>query len=243
MKQLFDHAIKLGLLLNNPASAFKVNDAGGIEKSRERALSLEEIGQEFKIFREHSDSFSRDNYLACALLLLLAVRKSELTEAPWAEFDLNEKKWSLPKERSKSGVAIVIPLPPLAMKILEELKVRAFGSDYAFPNRKSSKNLHMGKDTLNRAIAKLFGIEPGRKQQPPNVMGDIEYFTVHDLRRTCRSLLASLSVPPHVAERCLNHKLKGVEGVYDRYDYFEERKDALKKLADTLNNSLGYNFF
>ncbi|EAN7518268.1 DUF4102 domain-containing protein, partial [Salmonella enterica] len=115
MKQLFDHAIKLGLLLNNPASAFKVNDAGGIEKSRERALRLEEIGQVFKIFREHSDSFSRDNYLACALLLLLAVRKSELTEAPWAEFDLDEKKWSLPKERSKSGVAIVIPLPPLAM--------------------------------------------------------------------------------------------------------------------------------
>ncbi|CAK9886936.1 MAG: hypothetical protein XXXJIFNMEKO3_03386 [Candidatus Erwinia impunctatus] len=50
MKQLFDHAIKLGLLLNNPASAFKVNDAGGIEKSRERALSLEEIGQVFEIF-------------------------------------------------------------------------------------------------------------------------------------------------------------------------------------------------
>ncbi len=63
--------------------AFKVNDAGGIEKSRERALSLEEISQVFKVvFREHSDSFSRDNYLACALLLLLAVRKSELTEAP-----------------------------------------------------------------------------------------------------------------------------------------------------------------
>ncbi|MFU8907685.1 hypothetical protein ACNARK_12735 [Proteus sp. DFP240708] len=83
MKQLFDHSIKLGLLQSYPAMAFKVNDAGGIEKSRERALSLEEISQVFKVvFREHSDSFSRDNYLACALLLLLAVRKSELTEAP-----------------------------------------------------------------------------------------------------------------------------------------------------------------
>ncbi|MCQ8865162.1 integrase, partial [Escherichia coli] len=100
---------------------------------------------------------------------------------------------------------------PLAIKILEELKVRAFGSDYVFPNRRVSTSRHMGKDTLNRAIAKLFGVEPGKKKQPPNVMGNIEYFTVHDLRRTCRSLLASLSVPPHVAERCLNHKLKGVE--------------------------------
>ncbi|WP_370425873.1 tyrosine-type recombinase/integrase [Pantoea vagans] len=234
MKQLFDHGIKLGLIQSNPATAFKVNDAGGVEKSRERALSLEEITHVFKVFREHSDSFSRDNYLACALLLLLAVRKSELTEAPWSEFDLNEKKWSLPKERSKSGVGIVIPLPPLAIEILNELKVRAFGSSYVFPNRRVSNSQHMAKDTLNRAIAKLFGIEPGKKKKPKNVMGDIEYFTVHDLRRTSRSLLASLTVPPHVAERCLNHKLKGVEGIYDRYDYFEERKEALYHLTGLL---------
>ncbi|MEB6537193.1 integrase arm-type DNA-binding domain-containing protein [Pantoea stewartii] len=238
MKQLFDHGIKLGLVQSNPATAFKVNDAGGVEKSRERALSLDDIAHVFKVFREYSDSFSRDNYLACALLLLLAVRKSELTEAPWSEFNLEDKKWFLPKERSKSGVAIVIPLSPLAIEVLEELKVRAWDSPYVFPNRRTSKNQHMGKDTLNRAIAKLFGIEPGRKKQPPNVMGGIEYFTVHDLRRTSRSLLASLSVPPHVAERCLNHKLKGVEGIYDRYDYFDERKKAFCQLSDLLMNTL-----
>ncbi|WP_240182752.1 tyrosine-type recombinase/integrase [Morganella morganii] len=219
MKQLFNHGIKLGLVQYNPATVFRVNDAGGVEKSRERSLSLEEISYVFRIFREHSDSFSRDNYLACSLLLMLAVRKSELTEAPWSEFDLREKKWVLPKERSKSGVGIVIPLSQLAIEILNELKIRACRSDYVFPNRRLSKSRHMGKDTLNRAIAKLFGVEPGKKMQPPNVMGDIEYFTVHDLRRTSRSLLASLSVPPHVAERCLNHKLKGVEGIYNRYDY------------------------
>jgi integrase len=55
----------------------------------------------------------------------------------------------LPKERSKSGVGIVIPLHPLAIEILEELKVRALDSPYLFPNRRTSKNKHMGKDTLN----------------------------------------------------------------------------------------------
>ena len=89
----------------------------------------------------------------------------------------------------------------------------------------------MGKDTLNRAISKLFGREPGRKLQPENKMGNIAEFTVHDLRRTCRSLLAAAGVPGHVAERCLNHKLRGVEGIYDRHDYFEERKEALAKVA------------
>lgn len=233
-KQLFNHAIKLDIISSNPALAFSVDDAGGVEKSRDRALTIEELAFTFKTFKNEADSFTRDNYLACSLLVLLGVRKGELTEAMWNEFDLNEKVWYLPQERSKSGVAIDIPLPDLAIEWLNELKVRAFGSDYVFPNRRTSKMPHMGKDTLNRAISKLFGREPGRKVQPENKMGDLGHFTVHDLRRTCRSLLASLGVPGHVAERCLNHKLKGVEGIYNRHDYFNERREALDLLAKKL---------
>ncbi|KGE78552.1 tyrosine-type recombinase/integrase [Halomonas salina] len=238
LKQMFNHAIKLGILTYNPAAAFNVNDAGGIEKSRDRVLSLDEIRNVFQAFRDNSDSFSRDNYLACALLLVLGVRKTELTEALWSEFDLKNARWNLNGERSKTGAGIIIPLPPQTIGWLEELKIRACGSDYVFPNRRSSKRAHMGKDTLNRAIAKLFGKEPGKKPQPENRMGDITEFTVHDLRRTCRSLLAAAGVPGHVAERCLNHKLKGVEGIYDRYDYFDERKEAISKVADLLGPAI-----
>lgn len=73
-----------------------------------------------------------------------------------------------------------------------------------------------------------------KKKQPPNLMGDIPHFTVHDLRRTCRTLLTQQGTPGHVAERCLNHKLKGVEGIYDQYDYLEERKEALIQLAESI---------
>ncbi|WP_447554724.1 tyrosine-type recombinase/integrase [Vreelandella sp. EE22] len=232
LKQLFNHGIKLGLLTYNPASAFNVNDAGGVEKSRDRALNTDELSTAFAVFRENRTSFTRDNYLACALLVVLGVRKTELTEAEWSEFDLSNAKWNLPGDRSKSGVGIAIPLPPQAIAWLEELHIRACGSLYVFPSRRSSKQPHMGKDTLNRAIAKLFGKDPGKRQQPENKMGDLTEFTVHDLRRTCRSLLAELGVPGHVAERCLNHKLKGIEGIYDRYDYYTERKQSLSKVAE-----------
>jgi len=203
-----------------------------VETSKDRALSLDEVKHAFKVFRENPDSFTRDNYLACSLLICLGVRKSELTEAKWAEFDLDKAVWSLPKERSKTGVGMEIPLPVLTIEWLHELKGLAFRSEYVFPNRRSSKNAHMGADTLNRAISKLFGQEPGRKVQPPNKMGDMSHFTVHDLRRTCRTLLAEIGIPGHVAERCLNHKLKGVEGIYNKHDYFEERKEALTKLVE-----------
>jgi integrase len=236
LKQLFNHGIKLDVVGANPASAFNVSDAGGIEQSKDRALTFEELTQVFKVFRENKDSFARENYLACALLLTLGVRKGELTEVSWQEIDLEAGIWELPKERSKSGVGITIPLPELCVTWLKELEIRAAGSPYVFPNRRSSKNPFMGADTLNRAITKLFGHEAGKKKQPPNKMGDIKHFSVHDLRRTCRTMLAQLGVPGHIAERCLNHKLRGVEGIYNQHDYFEERKEALVLLADKLES-------
>ncbi len=237
-KQLFRHGMKIGVIESNPALAFSNYDAGGIEESRERMLNLDEIKQVFSVFHENLYSFNRDNYLACALLLCLGVRKSELTEAKWCEFDLDNALWHLPAERSKSGTGFTIPLPTLCVQWLQELLIRACRSEYVFPNRRESKVPHMGKDTLNRAISKLFGREPGRKVQPENKMGNIEHFAVHDLRRTCRSLLASVRVPSHIAERCLNHKLKGVEGIYDRYDYLDERREALEKVTDLVKNHI-----
>ena len=61
-KQLFRHAIKLDLRTNNPAEAFSINDAGGAEKSRHRALSLKELEQVFEVFRNNTDQFARENY-------------------------------------------------------------------------------------------------------------------------------------------------------------------------------------
>jgi hypothetical protein len=46
--------------------------------------------------------------------------------------------------------------------------------------------------------------------------------------------LAKLGVAPHVAEACLNHKPRGVEGVYNRHSYFAERRAALQAWSDLL---------
>ena len=234
MKQLFRHAVKLDLTLNNPAVAFGTNDAGGIEKSRDRALSLAEIKDATKVFRKHMDRFGMDNYIAVCLYLVLGVRKTELTEAPWSELDLVKAEWEIPDERVKKGKGIVIPLPSQAVEWFHMLKARSFGSDYVLPARRGSNRPFIGGDTINRAINKMFGIEQGRKRPGPNLMGDIEHFTVHDLRRTFRSQVSALGFSGAVGERAINHSLKGVEGIYDRYDYYEERRQAHQKVADVI---------
>lgn len=234
-KQLFNHAVKLGLLQYNPALALSPQDAGGTEKSRTRILSVNEIKTVFQVFLDNAHIFTRENYLAVALLLSLGVRKGELIAAKWEEFDLNKLVWTLPAERTKTKVGIRIPIPEQTKEWLVELHYRANSSEYVFPSRRASKRRgYISDDTLNHALAKLFGLKVDSNKKPlPNILGNagVEHFVVHDLRRTCRSLLAEIGVTSHVAERCLNHKIRGVEGVYDRYDYFEERKIAFERLA------------
>lgn len=226
-KRIFNFAIKRHIVENNPASAFDPSDAGGKEESRERWLTSEEIIKVFAAMRDMLGCFSIENMYAIRLLLLLAVRKEELVAAPWAEFDLDKAIWHLPEERTKTSAAIDIPLPPMAVETLKELHRLASGSKYVFPARKMQHRMipHIDLNTLNAALAKH--IRPKLK--------DVENFTIHDFRRTARTHLAALGVDPFVAERCLNHKIKGVEGIYNRHDYFDERKDALCKWAQVLS--------
>ena len=51
---------------------------------------------------------------------------------------------------------------------------------------------------------------------------------MHDLCRTMRTHVASLGARSEVAERCLGHKLRGVEGTYNTHDYLNERRAALE---------------
>jgi integrase len=63
----------------------------------------------------------------------------------------------------------------------------------------------------------------GREKMPP--------WTLHDLRRTARSLMSRAKVPTDHAERALGHVIGGVRETYDRYEYVDEKRAAFKALA------------
>ncbi|HBC7420907.1 TPA: tyrosine-type recombinase/integrase [Serratia marcescens] len=225
-KRIFDYAIKRHVLETNPARAFELSDAGGQESSRERWLTRDELIQFFHAMRT-AKGFSRENELTMKLILCLCCRKMELCGAPWAEFDLDGAIWHLPAERVKNGDAIDIPLPPAAVTWLRELHSISGGSRWVLPARKMQHRMipHIQESTLPVALAKV------RREMP-----DIPNFTIHDFRRTARTHLAALGVDPVVAERCLNHRIRGVEGIYNRHQYFDERRAALELWAGLLES-------
>jgi integrase len=225
LRRMFDYAVKRELCRHNPVAAFDPSDAGGKEEARTRWLTKAELSKLFEAMRT-AKGWSHENTLTVKLLLMLATRKNELIAARIDEFDLDAAIWHLPGIRTKTGDSIDIPLPRQAVEILRELVRLAAGSAWLLPARKSETRMlpHISPDTLNTAISQY--LRP--------LMPQSERFSPHDFRRTARTHLEALGIAPHVAERCLNYKLRGVVGIYNRHDYFEERKEALQKWADLL---------
>ena len=56
-------------------------------------------------------------------------------------------------------------------------------------------------------------------------------WTLHDLRRTARSLMSRAGVPTDHAERAIGHVIGGVRQVYDRHGFKREKQAALEALA------------
>jgi integrase len=220
-RRIFAFGVRRHIVRGNPASDCSPRlDAGGTERPRSRALTGDELTKLFNAIR-NTANFGGDNLLATKLLLSLCVRKGELLGARWKEFDLEGETdagpvWHLPAARTKTGEGLDIPLVPTVVEWLKALKTLAAGSEFVFPKRRRDRRQrvpHMGIDTLNVALQRVkHGLAP---------------FTLHDLRRTARTHLAALGVRREVAERCLGHKVRGVEGTYDRHDYFDERRAAL----------------
>ena len=83
-----------------------------------------------------------------------------------------------------------------------------------------------------------FDVFPGQIENKPfNAFSDakreleqrckVENWTLHDLRRTAASTMASLQILPIVIEKILNHKIPGVAGIYNRHTYADEMRTAV----------------
>ena len=123
-----------------------------------------------------------------------------------------------------------LSLAPIVVGWFKELRGMAAEAAYVLPAHSRGRaarqggDTHVSKDTIREAIGCwLDGEKPA-----------VRRFTPHDLRSTMKSHMRALGVPRDIFEMCLNHKLSGVEGIYDRHTYFDERKNALEKWAEFL---------
>ncbi len=219
VRRLFEYAESQGLVRGNPAQPVRPTHIAPT-RSRRRVLATEELSRWLAMV--YGSNLSRSHRLTLHLLLLVPVRKGELIRARWEDFDLDAGTWDIPAALSKNGVPIRHGLSRQALGLLRELRTLAGTSTWVLPSTRRGGHEPISASTLNQAIANL-------PQWPKDLV-------IHDLRRTVRTQLSEMGgVPSEVAELCLNHRPKGVQGVYDRAERFEERAAALQRWADRLD--------
>ncbi len=221
-KNIFKLGVKCQLITSNPAENYTAKeDAGGNPLPRDVVLLEEDIEIMFTVFRQYPKKVPEPTYIGIALLLILGMRKMELFSARWIDVCLKRKLFQIYADNTKAKKSLAIPIPDDIIHLFERLKVLAGRSDYLFPARKRSTRPYISNDTVNHTIADLFGKVVSKRKPSENVLGKagLPEFSVHDLRRSFRSLLASQGVSSEVAERCLNHADSRIVRTYNRYEY------------------------
>jgi integrase len=187
------------------------------ERARARTLTDDEIRVVWKV-AETQGPFGR----LVRFLLLTGARRTEASAMPWAELDGGD--WTLPAARNKTKVDLIRPLSKAALAVLGP---KPDGVTFVFSTDGGVTPLS-GYSKLKQEFDKAVTAQL-RKHDPQ--AAPLPNWTLHDLRRSARSLMSRAKVPTDHAERCLGHVIGGVRGTYDRYEYLDEKRNALRALA------------
>jgi integrase len=159
--------------------------------------------------------------------LLTAARRNESAHLRVAEIDGAD--WRIPGDRYKNKLDHVVPLSDAAVKVLNSVPKIA-GTDFIFatPDGKPIAGFGSRKEAIDKLMTLKLREIVGRDDV------ELQRWTLHDLRRSARTLLSRAGVSSEIAERCLGHVKTGVEGTYDRHSYYDEKKAAFGKLAELI---------
>ncbi len=206
-------ALKRGMVDANPFAGIP---SPGKENPRDRVLTSAEIGAVWRAagqLEPNQGAFVR-------VLMLTLQRLEEVAGMTWGELSDDRAIWTIPGERAKNGKAHTVHLAPQVREILAGLPVMV-GNPFVFASRRKG---HIGGfSAIKRKLVGLMG-----------PIGETDW-RFHDFRRTGVTTLANMGIPPHIADKLLNHvtgTIRGVAAVYQRAEFLAERKAALEAWAD-----------
>jgi integrase len=173
------------------------------EVARDRVLNDKELAQVILGARKIGGPYG----VIVELLALTGQRREEVAGLQREELDLAHRVWTIPKQRTKNAKAHVVHLSDQSVAVLK---------------RADQRGLVLGTKPFQFSRAKRL------LDQFSGVAG----WRLHDLRRTCVSGMARLGIPPHIADKILNHNagtISGVAAVYQRHEFLAERQEALER--------------
>jgi integrase len=194
------------------------------DRIRDRALDDRELAAVILTVRQMPAPFGA----ILEVLALTGQRREEVAQMAWNEIDVPARIWHIPSQRSKNAKGHLVHLSDTVWGVINGMP-RHSRFVFATSAGKNFQSFKRAKTNLDR------------------LSGVIEW-RLHDLRRTVVTGMARLGVPPHVADKILNHQsgtISGVAAVYQKHEFLVERKDALERwsrhVTDIIGSSSGSN--
>jgi integrase len=235
MRTVYRWAVSEGILTVDPTQGRKRPIK--TEAPRERVLTPDEVravwlaldsapaarerGADGKLAKRQEGDFPmlKATALAIKLSLVTGQRIGEVSGIPLAELDLNDVApvWMIGGARTKNGKGHRVPLSGLALQVIAEAKALAGDSAWLFPapGGEGPVDPHAATRALVRA----------------RPMTGVAGWRVHDLRRTCATMLGEMGTAPHVISHVMNHvsvNRRTVTGRhYLQHDYLPQMREAL----------------
>ena len=204
------------------------------EEARDRVLNNEEI----KRVWEGCDELGWPFGPYFKLLLVTGQRRNEVAGMKWEHIDLDNKLWTLPKEKTKAKRQHEVPLSPIAVEILE---AEPRNGKYVFSTTGKTpiSGFSKAKERCDKIIAtnQLDTVVKERWTQKDLKQNSLAPWRLNDIRRTVSSGMGGIGIAPHVIDKVLNHstgQISGVAAVYNRHAYLREKQDALNAWSRAL---------
>jgi integrase len=190
-----------------------------LAKKRKRVLKEPEIIQVWRAAAEQGYPHGT----VVQLLLMTGQRRGEIAGLRWPWINTREKTITLPAEITKNGLEHTFPYNGQVAAILETIP-RLNSTDLLFPSRVSDERPISGWSKYKKELA-----------------DGVEHWTLHDLRRTFRTLHGEIGTDREIAERLINHAAgvtTEVEIIYDRFTYMPQMRAAIDKFDAHLSTLL-----
>jgi integrase len=171
---------------------------------------------------------------AYEVLLHSGLRLNEAVGARWSEIEGDT--WTIPAKRMKgknSGQgqarAHVVPVTSALRKVFDAVP-RGSKGDFIFSCKDGAAPIVTGgsqlKTTLDDEMLHVLRQRAKARGEDADKVA-LRPWRNHDIRRSCRSTLARLRVDPDTAEAVLAHRRPGMKGIYDQWERYDEKREAL----------------
>jgi integrase len=198
------------------------------ERARKRTLEDHELRAVWKA----AEAFPGPYGYLVRYLLLTATRLREAAKMARSEVSADGTEFIVPAARHKSKLDFLVPLSEAAQAVLAQVPViGSKGLVFTTNGEAPVSGFSKMKYEFDKAVLKELRKSDPRAKAP-------ERWTNHDLRRTARSLMSRARVQSDHAERALGHVIGGVRGIYDRFEYAAEKRQALEALAAQVDRIL-----